>query len=52
VMVLLFGGQARLSGVATEQTAAIHYTIRDGRMARAREYATREEALEAAGLSE
>jgi ketosteroid isomerase-like protein len=52
VMVLQFGGRARLSGVETKQTAAIHYTVRDGKMTRAREYATREEALEAAGLSE
>jgi ketosteroid isomerase-like protein len=31
---------------------SVVYTVRDGKIARGREYATREEALEAAGLSE
>jgi ketosteroid isomerase-like protein len=33
-------------------TYAAVYTIRDGKVARGREYMTRAEALEAAGLSE
>ncbi len=52
VAVLRFGGRAKLSGVATDQTFAILFMIRDGKLARGREYATREEALEAAGLRE
>ncbi len=43
-------GRAKLSGVETDLTYAALYTIRDGRIARGREYWTREEALEAAGL--
>jgi ketosteroid isomerase-like protein len=50
VVVLRFGGRAKLSGVETDQAFAIVYTIRDGRIARGREYATRDQALEAAGL--
>jgi ketosteroid isomerase-like protein len=45
-----FGGRAKLSGVETEQTYAVVFVIRDEKIARCREYATREEALEAAGL--
>jgi ketosteroid isomerase-like protein len=45
-------GRAKLSGVETELTYAALYTFRDGKVARGREYWTREEALEAAGLSE
>jgi ketosteroid isomerase-like protein len=45
-------GRAKLSGVETDLTFAAVYTIRDGKIARGREYWTREEALEAAGLSE
>jgi ketosteroid isomerase-like protein len=52
VAVLRFGGRAKLSGVETDLTYAALYTIRDGKIARGREYWTREEALEAAGLSE
>src|SRR3954451_12263687 len=52
VTVLRFGGRAKLSGVETDLTFAVAYTIRDGKIARGREYWTREEALEAAGLSE
>ena len=50
VAVLRFGGHAKQSGVGTEQTFATVYTIRDGKIARGREYATRDQALEAAGL--
>jgi ketosteroid isomerase-like protein len=50
VYVLRFGGKAKQSGVETDQTLAIVYTVRDGKIAQGREYATREEALEAAGV--
>ncbi len=40
------------SDAAVEMTVAIVFTVRDDRIFSGREYATREEALEAAGLSE
>jgi ketosteroid isomerase-like protein len=52
IAVLRMSGRAKLSGVETELTYAVVYTIRDGKIARGREYATRDLALEAAGLSE
>ena len=52
VAVERFGGRAKLSGVETDQTGGVVFTIRAGKIARCREYATRSEALEAAGLSE
>jgi ketosteroid isomerase-like protein len=52
VAVLRFGGRAKRSGVDTDQIMAAVFEIRDGKIARGREYATREQALEAAGLSE
>jgi ketosteroid isomerase-like protein len=52
VAVLRFGGRAKLSGVETDLTFAVVYTLRDGKVARGREYWTRDEALEAAGLRE
>ena len=52
VTVLRFGGRAKLSGVESDLTFAVVYTLRDGKVARGREYWTRDEALEAAGLSE
>jgi ketosteroid isomerase-like protein len=52
VTVLRISGRAKLSGVETDLTYAALYTFRDGKIARGREYWTREEALEAAGLSE
>ena len=45
-------GRAKLSGVETDLTYAALYTIRDGKIARGREYWTKEQALEAAGLRE
>src|SRR5262245_1242400 len=45
-------GRAKLSGVETDLTYAALYTFRDGKVAVGREYFTRAEALEAAGLSE
>jgi ketosteroid isomerase-like protein len=47
-----YGGRARLSGVETDSANWTVFTIRDGKIARGREYETREQALEAAGLSE
>ena len=52
VAVVRFGGRAKLSGVEVDLTFAALYTVRDGKVARGREYWTRDEALEAAGLSE
>jgi ketosteroid isomerase-like protein len=50
ITVIKLSGRAKLSGVETDLTYAVVYTIRDGKIARGREFATREEALEAAGL--
>ena len=52
VAVLRNSGRAKLSGVEADLTFAVVYTLRDGKVARGREYWTRDEALEAAGLSE
>ena len=52
VVVERFGGRAKLSGIETEQTEAVVSTIRDGKIAHYREFITRDEALEAAGLRE
>jgi ketosteroid isomerase-like protein len=52
VAVFRFGGRAKLSGVETDLTYAALYTIRDGKIARGREYWTKEQALKAAGLRE
>ena len=52
VAVLRNSGRAKLSGVETDQTFAVVNTIRDGKIVRGREYWTKEQALEAAGLSE
>ena len=52
IAVIRINGRAKLSGVETDLTFAILYTIRDGEVARGREYWTRDEALEAAGLRE
>jgi ketosteroid isomerase-like protein len=52
VALLRYGGHAKLSGIEPEETFGVMFTIRDRKIVRAREYATRDEALEAAGLSE
>jgi ketosteroid isomerase-like protein len=52
VAVVRISGLAKLSGIETDLTYAALYTIRDGKIARGREYETRRDALEAAGLSE
>ena len=51
VAVIRFGGRARLSGVQTSEILGIVFSIRDGRIARGREFANREEALRAGGLN-
>src|SRR5439155_22464602 len=50
VAVGRISGRAKLSGVETDLTSAALYTIRDGKIARGREYWTKEQGLEAAGL--
>jgi ketosteroid isomerase-like protein len=52
VAVLRYGGRAKLSGIETDETFGVVFTIRDGKIARGREYATREEAVEAGGRRE
>jgi ketosteroid isomerase-like protein len=52
IAVIKISGRAKLSGVETDLTYAALYTIRDGKVARGREYWTKEQALEAAGLKE
>jgi len=52
IAVVRISGLAKLSGIETDLTYAALYTIRDGKIARGREYWTRAEALEAAGLRE
>jgi ketosteroid isomerase-like protein len=44
-------GRMKGSEAEIDMRYAIVFTVRDGRIVRGREYATREEALEAAGLS-
>jgi ketosteroid isomerase-like protein len=48
VAVIHNAGRAKRSGIPTELRYAALYTIRDGKMVRVREYATRAEALNAA----
>jgi len=50
VAVLRYGGRAKLSGIETDETFGAVFTIHDGKIARGREYSTRDQALEAAGL--
>jgi ketosteroid isomerase-like protein len=52
VGVLRISGRAKQSGIESGLTYAAVYTLRDRKIARGREYATREEALEATELSE
>jgi ketosteroid isomerase-like protein len=52
IAVMRISGRAKLSGVETDLTYAELNTLRDGKIARGRQYWTRDEALEAAGLSE
>ena len=52
VTVQRVSGRAKASGVPTELRYAVVNTIRNGKVIRGREYWSRAEALEAAGLSE
>jgi ketosteroid isomerase-like protein len=52
IAVMRISGRAKLSGVETDMTYAELSTLRDGKIARGRQYFTRAEAVEAAGLSE
>ena len=52
LVVARWGGHGRGSDVEVDQRFASIYEIRDGMLASVRDYETREEALEAAGLSE
>ena len=52
VAVIQIFGRAQSSGIPTEMRYASVSTIRDGKVVRVREYATRAEALKAAGLEE
>src|SRR5262249_51784574 len=45
-------GRAKASGIETELRFAVVYTLHDGKVVRGREYATRDQALEAVGLRE
>jgi ketosteroid isomerase-like protein len=49
VVVWRISGRAKASGVTTDMTVAIDYTIAGGKVVRGREYATKQEALAAAG---
>ena len=52
IAVVRISGRAKLSGVETDLTYAELWTLRDEKVAWGRQYWTRDEALEAAGLSE
>jgi ketosteroid isomerase-like protein len=52
ISVMRISGRAKLSGVETDLTYAELSTLRDGKIARGRQYLTRDEALEAARLLE
>ena len=43
-------GRAKGSGIETELRYAVVYTLRDGKIVRAREYIDRQQAVEAAGV--
>ena len=47
IAVVDFGGRTKGSDVEISQTAAIVYTLRDGKVVRGREFNTREEAVAA-----
>ena len=52
IAVVRISGRAKLSGVETDLTYAELWTLREGKVAWGRQYWTRDEAVEAAGLSE
>ena len=50
VLTVRYSGRARASGIELEDRLFEVHTLRDGKIARKREFKTRSEALEAAGL--
>jgi len=52
VVVVSIAGRGRAGGVPVETTVAQLWSLRDGKAVSLRDYATKSEALEAAGLSE
>ena len=52
ISVFRWTGRGKASGVETETTMFGVYDVKGGRVVRFRQYESREEALEAAGLSE
>jgi ketosteroid isomerase-like protein len=52
VVVVAIAGRGRAGGAPVETTIAQLWTLRDGKAVSLRDYATKVEALEAAGLSE
>jgi ketosteroid isomerase-like protein len=52
VVVVRYSGRGRASGIELEDRLFEVHTLRDGKVARKRDFKTRSEALEAAGLSE
>jgi len=52
VTMVHHSGRGKLSQIEIDQRFAVVWTLRDGRAARMEAYPTREEALEAVGLSE
>jgi ketosteroid isomerase-like protein len=52
IVVVRISGRAKLSGVETDLTYAELWKFRDGKVAWGRQYWTRDQALEAAGLRE
>jgi ketosteroid isomerase-like protein len=51
VVAVQYSGRARASGIELEDRLFEVHTLRDGKIARKREFKTRSEALEAAGMS-
>jgi ketosteroid isomerase-like protein len=52
VLAVRYSGRARASGIELEDRLFEVHTVRDGKIARKREFKARSEALEAAGLTE
>jgi ketosteroid isomerase-like protein len=52
VVLVRHCGRGKISGIEVDQTFAMVWTLRDGRAVRMDMYPTRDEAVEAAGLSE
>ena len=52
VACLHLTGRGKMSGVEVDLRVYMHYKLRDGKIVYLYEYADRDEALEAAGLSE